>query len=145
MAILAAADPANPYGATLKWPAFAADAASAGRGPTRTVGATVFSSTARSPAYLARGDRMLLTFLPEAEPERSKAAREVARALIARAREGGESPRGMLLEDIDGAPATLHQHREVPDRRRLRRRLARVPRDVSTEEMSLKATAGRPV
>ena len=119
VAVLAAADPANPYGATLKWPAFAPAAlrrgspiapvgASAGRGPTRTVGATVVLVDGALAAYLARGDRMLLTFLPEAEPERSKAAREVARALIARAREGGESPRGMLLEDIDGAPATLH-------------------------------------
>src|SRR3989441_12784757 len=31
--VLAATDPANPYGATLKWPAFAASAASAGQAP----------------------------------------------------------------------------------------------------------------
>src|SRR6266542_3848181 len=31
IAVLAATDPANPYGAALKWPAFAADAASAGQ------------------------------------------------------------------------------------------------------------------
>src|SRR6185369_1580344 len=53
IAVMSATDPANPYGATLKWPASAAYAAparqthdaahapSAGRGPTRTVGATV--------------------------------------------------------------------------------------------------------
>ena len=34
VAVLAATDPANPYGATLKWPAFAPGGASAGRGPT---------------------------------------------------------------------------------------------------------------
>ena len=101
--MLAATDPANPYGATLKWPAFAADAASArqarnlaiagsawqapeatakaGRGPTRTVGATVILVDGALVAYLARGDRQLLVFLPDAEPERSRAGRAIARAL----------------------------------------------------------------
>jgi ATP-dependent Lhr-like helicase len=58
--------------------------------------------------YLARGDRQLLTWLPEAEPERSRAARAIARALIERARSGGESPLGMLIETIDGSPAPTH-------------------------------------
>jgi len=40
--------------------------------------------------------------------ERSKAARAVAGALIDRARSGGESPRGMLIEDIDGRPPAAH-------------------------------------
>ncbi len=118
--VLSAADPANPYGATLKWLAFAPVGASAGqappvpvtakagRGPTRTVGATVMLVDGALAAYLARGDRQLLTFLPEAEPERSKAARAVAHTLIDRAREGGDAPRGMLIEEIDGAPASLH-------------------------------------
>ena len=59
-------------------------------------------------AYLARGDRQLLTWLPEAEPDRSKAARAVARVLIDRARTGGDAPRGMLIEEIDGRPSSLH-------------------------------------
>jgi ATP-dependent Lhr-like helicase len=60
-------------------------------------------------AYLARGDRQLLSFLPDEEPERSKAARAVARALIERARApGGEGPRGMLIEEIDGATPLAH-------------------------------------
>jgi ATP-dependent Lhr-like helicase len=59
-------------------------------------------------AYLARGDRQLITFLPETEPDRSKAARSVARVLIDRARGGGESPRGMLIEEIDGTPPSRH-------------------------------------
>ena len=33
-------------------------------------------------AYLARGDRVLLTWLPDGEPQRSKTARAVARALL---------------------------------------------------------------
>jgi ATP-dependent Lhr-like helicase len=132
---MAATDPANPYGAALKWPAFAAqsaasarqapsaaqsaasapqapsagqDAPSAGRGPTRTVGATVVLVDGALVAYLARGDRQLLTWLPESEPHRSHAARTTALALIDRARSGGETPRGMLIEEIDGAPPAVH-------------------------------------
>jgi ATP-dependent Lhr-like helicase len=121
VAVLAAADPANPYGATLKWPALAADAApatpspkadhaaKAGRGPTRSIGSTVVLVDGALAAYLARGDRQLLTWLPEAEPQRSHCARAIARVLIERARTTeGESPRGMLLEEIDGGPPSAH-------------------------------------
>jgi len=59
-------------------------------------------------AYLARGDRQLTTFLPDAEPDRSKAARVVSRVLIDRARTGGDAPRGMLIEEIDGVPPATH-------------------------------------
>ena len=109
MAVLAATDPANPYGATLKWIA-AVDAEKAGRGPTRSVGATVILVNGALAAYLARGDRQLLTFLPDSEPERSKMARAIARVLIDRARGAGEgeTPRGMLIEEIDGGPASAH-------------------------------------
>jgi ATP-dependent Lhr-like helicase len=121
IAVLAATDPANPYGATLKWPAFAAAAASAGqapdvaapdakagRGPTRSVGATVILVDGALAAYLARGDRQLVTYLPEAEPARTKTARAIAHVLIDRARSGGDSPRGMLIEEIDGVPPSAH-------------------------------------
>jgi ATP-dependent helicase Lhr and Lhr-like helicase len=111
IAVLAATDPANPYGATLKWKASRAaapDAADAGRGPTRSVGATVILVNGALAAYLARGDRVLLTFLPDAEPDRSKVARAVANVLIERARGGGDAPRGMLIEEIDGATPTQH-------------------------------------
>jgi ATP-dependent Lhr-like helicase len=126
IAVLAATDPANPYGATLKWPsrrstqntpkqhgsAGAADSAlavvDAGRGPTRSVGATVILVNGALAAYLARGDRQLLTFLPDAEPDRSRVGRAVARVLIDRARTGTDAPRGMLLEEIDGAPPSRH-------------------------------------
>jgi ATP-dependent helicase Lhr and Lhr-like helicase len=132
---LAATDPANPYGATLRWPVLAAAAsatparhgpsepaaAPAGRGPTRTVGATVILAEGALVAYLVRGDRVLLTWLPEFEPLRSKAARGIARLLIERARSVGgpgtvpgtveqraDSPRGMLIEEIDGVPPQCH-------------------------------------
>jgi ATP-dependent Lhr-like helicase len=129
VAVLAATDPANPYGATLKWPARrspqnpkstpriptsasspgpAVDRDAAGRGPTRTVGATVILVNGALAAYLARGDRQLLVFLPETEPERSKTARAIARVLIDRARSGDEAPRGMLIEEIDGTIPAAH-------------------------------------
>jgi ATP-dependent Lhr-like helicase len=121
--VLPATDPANPYGATLKWTsaAFAAHAApaghagivarEAGRGPMRAVGATVILVNGSLAAYLARGDRQLLVFLPEAEPERSKTGCAIGRALIERARSGAggdDGPRGMLIEEIDGIAPTSH-------------------------------------
>src|SRR5262249_51881055 len=97
----------------LKWPANASDddparEGSAGRGPTRSVGATVILVNGALAAYLARGERQLTTFLPQTEPERSKAARAVARVLIDRARSGTDRPRGMLLEEIDGIASARH-------------------------------------
>jgi ATP-dependent Lhr-like helicase len=130
IAVLAATDPANPYGATLRWPskktppggqapgrqpgspapgAAGADAfADAGRGPTRSVGATVILVDGALAAHLARGDRQLTTFLPDAEPARTRAARAIAGVLIDRARRGGDTPRGMLIEEIDGLPPSGH-------------------------------------
>lgn len=131
--LVAATDPANPYGSTLAWPrhspqklqrpqssprshlagspanaAVGVDTASAARGPTRTVGASVILVNGALAAYLARGDRQLLVFLPEAEPERSKVARAVAAVLFERARSGDETPRGMLIEEIDGSNPSAH-------------------------------------
>jgi len=103
---LAATDPASPYGAAIRFPL-----ADAGRGPTRSVGATVILVDGALAAYLARGDRQLLTYLPEAEPLRSKTARAIARALRERSRMpvGEEqAPRGMLIEEIDGVPPSAH-------------------------------------
>ena len=104
--VLASSDPANPYGATLKWPSH--PLLDARRGPTRTVGTTVVLLKGGLVAYLTRGDRQLLTWLPAAEPLRSHAAQRIARVLIERARSGGEEPRGMLIEEIDGHSALVH-------------------------------------
>jgi ATP-dependent Lhr-like helicase len=100
--VLSATDPANPYGSTLKFPA------SGSRSPARIVGATVILVDGAIAAWLARGDRQLVTFLPEGEPERTKQARAIAQVLIDRARAGGDSPRGMLIEEIDGLPPAAH-------------------------------------
>jgi hypothetical protein len=78
-----------------------------GRGPTRAAGALVVLVDGRAAGYLRRGERELLLFLPDAEPLRSRVSREVARMLfqLAATREGR---RGMLIAEINGAPATAH-------------------------------------
>ncbi len=103
--VLSATDPVNPYGTALKVPATGLNVP---RGFTRTVGASVILVDGTLAAYLGRGDRQLLTWLPETEPLRSRAGRAVAQALIDRARSGDDSPRGMLIEDIDGLPPATH-------------------------------------
>jgi hypothetical protein len=108
--VLAATDPANPYGALLKWssPDGAAATEDDGRGPTRSVGARAILVDGLAAGYLRRGERELLLFAPDAEPQRSRVVREVARALLelAAAREPGRQ--GMLIAEIDGAPAATH-------------------------------------
>jgi ATP-dependent Lhr-like helicase len=102
--VLSATDPANPYGAAIKWP-------TSTRNPTRSVGATVILVDGALAAYLARGDRQLLTFLPENEPQRSTFAKAIGRALRERSRMPvgeDQAPRGMLIEEIDGVPPSAH-------------------------------------
>ncbi|MGC4080930.1 MAG: hypothetical protein QM736_02110 [Vicinamibacterales bacterium] len=120
--LMAATDPANPYGAALRFPAAPDQPAlglpqrssaseaerRTGRGATRTVGASVILVDGALAGYLARGDRQLLAWIPEAEPQRSHTARAVARVLAERARSGGDTPRGMLIEELNGVPASLH-------------------------------------
>jgi ATP-dependent Lhr-like helicase len=96
--ILAATDPANPYGSTIKWPE------RAGGGPTRSAGALVVLVDGFLAAYLRRGEREALLFAPEEEPQRSRLIRTAARALA-----DLSAPRGMFLSEIDGAPATTHR------------------------------------
>ena len=98
-AIVAATDPANPYGSTVKWP----NGGDAGRGPTRTAGALVVLVDGFLAAYLRRGERELLLFAPETEPQRSRLTRAAARALVELS-----AHRGMLIEEINGTPATSH-------------------------------------
>jgi ATP-dependent helicase Lhr and Lhr-like helicase len=112
--ILAATDPANPYGAIVKWPATnvadgrhdPAAGADDGRGPTRSVGARVIVVDGFAAGYLRRGERELLLAVPDAEPGRSRMVKEVARALLelASAREPGRQ--GMLIAEINGSSAT---------------------------------------
>jgi ATP-dependent Lhr-like helicase len=92
--ILAATDPANPYGSLLKWPA---------AGLMRIPGSSVILVNGALAAYIGRGEKQLTIFLPEDEPLRSSMSREVAGAL-AKLVTGG-SRRALLVTEINGQPA----------------------------------------
>jgi len=102
--VLAATDPANPYGVTLKWPDVAGS--DQGRGPTRTVGALVVLVNGALGVYVPRGGRQLTVWLPEEEPPRSAIGRAVAKALAILARDDIRG--GLLVGEINGEPAAEH-------------------------------------
>jgi ATP-dependent Lhr-like helicase len=87
-AVLAAVDPANPYGATLSWPA-----AAAGR-LQRVAGANVVLVDGALVAYVGREGREVPSFLPDDEPARSRSGRAAAAALAAWARRSGRGALG---------------------------------------------------
>ncbi len=60
--VLAATDPANPYGAALPWPERPADALTTGHRPGRKAGAVVVLLEGALTLYVERGGRTLLTF-----------------------------------------------------------------------------------
>lgn len=96
---LAATDPANPYGALLKWPL---------AGPTRSAGAQVLLVNGALAGFIGRGGRQILTWLPDDEPARTTAARALAARLAALAREGEGSRGGLLLSSLDNVAADEH-------------------------------------
>jgi ATP-dependent Lhr-like helicase len=95
--VLAATDPANPYGAALPWPKHAIG--ELGR-PQRAAGARVVLSDGHLVGYLARNGQHLLTFLPSNEREREASQRGLIDALVAQA---ARDP--LLLAKIDGEKA----------------------------------------
>jgi ATP-dependent helicase Lhr and Lhr-like helicase len=95
--MLAATDPANPYGAIVKWP---------GEGLSRSVGAQVILVNGVMACYISRGEKQLRVFLPENEPSRSMVAREVARSLASIVQTGRR--RAMLIAEIDDTPVARH-------------------------------------
>ena len=102
--VLAATDPANPYGTLLRWPAL--DGAPP-RGPSRSAGSQVVLVDGALGAFLGRGGRQAWIWLPESEPDRGRVARAVAAALSTVAARGLIDRRGgMLLEEVNGLPAT---------------------------------------
>jgi ATP-dependent Lhr-like helicase len=109
--IIAATDPANPYGATLKWSTQAPSeeaSTDSGRGPTRTAGALVALVDGYPAAYLRRGERELLLLVTDDEPQKSTSTRAAARALMTLARSREDGRRGMLIAEINGTPAATH-------------------------------------
>jgi ATP-dependent Lhr-like helicase len=68
--LLAATDPANPFGAALPWPSRGTDitSKSTGHRPGRKAGALVVLVDGALAVYVERGGRTLLTFTEDAEP-----------------------------------------------------------------------------
>jgi ATP-dependent helicase Lhr and Lhr-like helicase len=127
---LAATDPANPYGTLLPWPrrdgvepepvaATTSDAATAElrpadklptppHGMSRTSGAGVILINGKLTAFLRRRSQEIQVFLPDADPERTRYARELAKKLaeLAIRRQGRKT--GLMIGTINGEPARDH-------------------------------------
>ncbi len=97
-AIVAATDPANPYGAALGWPD-----RPEGRRPMRSAGALVVLVDGALGAWMGKGEDRLLTFVDE-DGERDPAVvrRAIAAALAREVGPGGR--KALLIEEVDGAP-----------------------------------------
>lgn len=92
--LLAATDPANPYGGALAWP----DPTTEGARPRRAAGAVVVLLRGRLCLYVERGGRTLLSFTTDPD-QLAAAAGELARVVAA-----GTLGR-VTLQRVDGAAA----------------------------------------
>jgi ATP-dependent helicase Lhr and Lhr-like helicase len=106
--MMAATDPANPYGVMLPFDSGRTVAEPSAQGEpstlsgarlTRSVGAHVIVVNGALAAYISRGSRQLTVFLPEDEPARSTAGHALAHRLAGL---------GLLIAEINGAPAKDH-------------------------------------
>jgi ATP-dependent Lhr-like helicase len=95
--VLAATDPANPFGASLPWPE------SAGR-PARAAGAFVVVDHGRLAAYLERGGRSILTFAPPSPSDRW------AEALTTLVKDG--RLRSLEITRVDAVPTRESAHHQ---------------------------------
>jgi len=114
--LLAATDPANPYGSTLKWPDLpteSEDTESAPKVLTRAAYAQVVLAAGQLVAWLRRGNPNLLVFLPADEPERSQIADGLANFLAelghTRLQHDQTShTSGYLISTVNGIPVAHH-------------------------------------
>jgi ATP-dependent Lhr-like helicase len=103
--VLAAADPANPYGAALPWPRRSEE----DRRPLmRSAGAYVVLVDGVAALYVERGGRSIQTLPAFDEPRVSAAALAALRALIGPGRE-----RELVIARIDGDPVASAPAREL--------------------------------
>jgi len=106
--MLAATDPANPYGALIRWPPPPEE----GSTLTRSVGARVVLVDGALSAYLRRGNPNIQVMLPEDEPARSQVARSLAEFLAGYVQRA-DNPEGrgrtsMLISSVNGIPIAEH-------------------------------------
>jgi ATP-dependent helicase Lhr and Lhr-like helicase len=103
--LLAAADPANPYGAALAWPRYGDD----DRRPLpRAAGAYVVLCDGEPALYLERGGRSLQTLPAFGAPAAASAALDALRGLLA----DGQL-RALQIERIDGVAVADSPHRDA--------------------------------
>jgi len=88
--LLAAADPANPYGAAVGWPE-----SNAGR-PSRSAGAFVITAGGRLVVFIERGGRKILTFTDD---------EDLLRQAVDRLRKLAGRRRRFEIETVDGEKA----------------------------------------
>ncbi|HVT97969.1 MAG TPA: hypothetical protein VHE33_10715, partial [Acidobacteriaceae bacterium] len=113
MILLAASDPASPWGSILRWPVPDSAASDNAAVLTRSVGANVILRNGQLVAYLRRNNPALQVILPADEPDRSAAARDLAQFLGTIAQELLQAPEtrhhgGLLIDAIAGRP--VHEH-----------------------------------
>ena len=100
--VLAATDPANPYGASLAWPKL-----EGGRRPGRTPGAHLLLRDGEPQVFVERGGRGLLRLLPLEGEELQVAMRALADAVAA-----GQLPK-LAVEKLDGEAVIGSGHEEA--------------------------------
>src|ERR1700733_4090009 len=110
---LAASDPANPYGALLPWPRSENGDGEAAHQPahhtmSRTSGAGVILVNGALAAFLRRRNPAIRVFLPDSEPERMQIASELAKKLAELAVRWQGRRSGLLIGEINDAPAREH-------------------------------------
>ena len=107
--LLAAVDPANPWGALLPWPPTRGDARTSTRsGPRRVAGASVVLVDGAPVVYVAAGGKRLLTFAAADEGDALTQALTVLPGAVRM------SPRRALtVETIDGQPARTSDRTEA--------------------------------
>ncbi len=103
--LLAATDPANPYGSLLPWPR--RESEPAGRGPARVAGAYVVLVSGEPALFLERGGASLLTLPAADEPEVAALALASLGSLV----EDGRY-RELAIERIDGEPVAASAWRD---------------------------------
>ena len=99
--VLAATDPAQPFGAALPWPDRLADDAATGHRPARKAGAMAVLHDGQLVAYLERGGKTLLPF--DEAPARIAAASAALAALVR-----GRRIARLTIETIGGRPGPGH-------------------------------------
>jgi ATP-dependent Lhr-like helicase len=106
--MLAAVDPANPYGSLLPWPSLPEDSGQGPHGMARVSGANVLLINGELGAFLRRGNPALKLWIPASHPERDDRSRAAARELARIALRRQSQRSGLLISEINGKPAREH-------------------------------------